>query len=155
MSFDALAEAIFNVNTIYICLAVYVVTYFFRRLAEGVWRILIERGVVVEKSLLGRIWAEVLLPVFPILVGGLMGFMTKTIIWPSITNGTKLGQILYGSVCGLFSAFVYNRIRGWIKSKPSIGSSSKEDDNFLPPLASEPPMLEGTTVEKDKGGTAP
>lgn len=118
MNLDALAEAILNPQFIYICLSVYVVTYFVRRLTEGICKILVDSNKVKNTALALRIWSEILLPILPVLVGGLMGLMAKTFIWPEITNGTRSGRIIYGAVCGLFSAFIYNRIRAWIRSSP-------------------------------------
>jgi len=140
MDLDSLVNAIVSQQFIYICLAVYVVTYFVRRLIEGTWKVLVETGRVRQTTLAFRLWNEVCLPVLTIFVGGLMGLMAKTFVWPELTNGTRSGRIMFGAVCGLFSAFIYNRIRAWIKSNPA----KAEEDNGLPPVATEPPPADET-----------
>jgi Na+-translocating ferredoxin:NAD+ oxidoreductase RnfD subunit len=133
MNLSNFTEELFSSQTIYICLAVYVVTYFIRRILEGTWKILVESGRVKNNHLAYRIWSEILLPIVPILVGGAMGLMAKFIIWPDITNGNVGGRILYGAVCGMFSSFIFSRIRGFLKSAPTRGANEEEDEKVLPP----------------------
>ena len=140
MDINAFASAIFNFQTIYLCLAIYVLTYLIRRLFEGTWKVLVQQGDVKKGALPVRIWAEVVVPVLPIILGGVLSFAAKTFVWPDYAMKTKLARVIYGCICGLFSAFIYNRIRGWLKS----GSTSSAGD------ASEPggltdPVLEGST----------
>jgi len=142
MDINSLAKALFDVHTLYLCLTVYVVTYFVRMLFEGIWRVLDAQGAVKKLSILGRIWSEIVVPVLPILTGGCLGFAAKTFVWPDFAMSTKLARILYGAVCGLFSSFVYNRIRGWIKSKPD-GSQA---DTGLVGATPEPVALAAPTV---------
>lgn len=137
MDINSLASVIFNVQTLYLCLAIYVVTYLIRKLFEGTWQILIQQGGVKKGSLLGRIWAEIVVPVLPILVGGLLSFAAKTFVWPDFAIKTKLARFLYGCICGLFSAFIYNRIRGWLKSKDSDdGGGAAEPAGLAAPATS-------------------
>jgi hypothetical protein len=116
MDINSLASTIFNVQTIYLCLAIYVVTYFVRRLFEGTWRILVQQGEIQKGSVWGRVWGEVVVPVLPIIIGGALSFAAKTFVWPDFAVKTTLARVIYGCICGLFSAFIYNRIRGWLKS---------------------------------------
>lgn len=126
MDLNSLASTIFNVQTIYLCLAIYVVTYLIRRVIEGTWSILIQQGDAKKASLSSRIWGEVIVPILPIIIGGALSFCAKTFVWPDFAVKTKLARILYGCICGLFSAFIYNRIRGWLKS----GRGRDDDDSF-------------------------
>ena len=117
MDINSLAKTIFDIHTLYLCLAVYVLTYFIRMLFEGTWKILVQQGEIKKGSLWGRIWGEIVVPILPIVIGGCLGFAAKTFVWPDFAMKTKLARVLYGAICGLFSSFVYNRIRGWLKSK--------------------------------------
>jgi hypothetical protein len=126
MDINSLAATIFNVQTIYLCLAIYVVTYLVRMLFEGTWGILVQQGEIKKGSVWGRIWGEVLVPILPIIIGGLLSFAAKTFVWPDFAVKTKLARVLYGCICGLFSAFIYNRIRGWLKS----GHGRDDDDGI-------------------------
>jgi hypothetical protein len=141
MDINSLASVIFNVQTIYFCLAIYVVTYLIRRVFEGTFKILVQTGEVKKGSIVGRIWGEILVPVLPILVGGGLSFAAKTFVWPDFTMKTKLARVIYGCICGLFSAFIYNRIRGWLKSKTDItvGDATEPAGLTDPVLGSVPP----------------
>jgi hypothetical protein len=141
MDINSLAKVLFDVHTLYLCLAVYVVTYFVRMLFEGIWKVLDAQGAVKKWSTLGRIWTEVVVPILPILIGGCLGLAAKTFVWPDYAVKTKLARVLYGAVCGLFSSFIYNRIRGWLKSKPD---GSQADSG--PGAAADLPGLTAPTV---------
>jgi hypothetical protein len=142
MDINSLAKTLFDVHTLYLCLAVYVVTYFIRMLFEGIWRVLDSQGDVKKLSTLGRIWSEIIVPVLPILTGGCLGFAAKTFVWPDFAMSTKLARVLYGAICGLFSSFVYNRIRGWLKSKPDGSQADLGGVGAAP----EPVVLAAPTV---------
>lgn len=153
MDINGFASAIFNFQTVYLCLAIYVLSYLTRRLFEGTWKILVQQGEVTKGALPVRIWAEVVVPILPILIGGALSFAAKTFVWPDFAIKTKLARVLYGCICGLFSAFIYNRIRGWLKSgvTPSAGDASEPSgltdpvlDGSVPPgpPTPEPPKAE-------------
>ena len=142
MDINSLAKTLFDVHTLYLCLAVYVVTYFVRMLFEGIWRVLDSQGDVKKLSILGRILNEVIVPVLPIFIGGCLGFAAKTFVWPDFAMSTKLARVLYGAICGLFSSFVYNRIRGWLKSKPDGNQADLDGAGAAP----EPLALTASTV---------
>jgi hypothetical protein len=137
MDINSLASSIFNVQTIYLCLAIYVVTYLIRRVIEGTWSILIQQGDAKKVSVPSRVWDEIIVPILPILIGGGLSFAAKTFVWPDFAIKTKLARFLYGCICGLFSAFIYNRIRGWLKSKTDVSVGE----------ADEPPALKASGVE--------
>jgi hypothetical protein len=145
MDINSLASSIFNVQTIYLCLAIYVVTYLIRRVFEGTWSILIQQGEAKKGSVVGRVWGEIVVPILPILIGGGLSFAAKTFMWPDFAIKTKLARFLYGCICGLFSAFIYNRIRGWLKSK----------SDFAIGEADEPEALKVATIEGPTPPTPP
>ena len=127
MDINSFAKAIFNFQTVYLCLAIYVLTYLSRRLFEGTWKVLVQQGEVKKGALPARIWTEVIVPVLPIILGGALSFAAKTFVWPDYAMKTTLARVIYGCICGLFSAFIYNRIRGWLKSgvTTSAGDASE------------------------------
>jgi hypothetical protein len=139
MDINSLASVIFNVQTVYFCLAIYVVTYLIRRVTEGTWGIIVKREVR-KVSIPNRIWTEIVVPILPILVGGGLSFAAKTFVWPDFSMKTKLARVLYGCICGLFSAFIYNRIRGWLKSKTDITVGDASE-----PTGLTDPVLDGST----------
>lgn len=127
MDINSFAKAIFNFQTVYLCLAIYVLTYLSRRLFEGTWKVLVQQGEVKKGALPARIWTEVIVPVLPIILGGALSFAAKTFVWPDYAMKTTLARVIYGCICGLFSTFIYNRIRGWLKSgvTTSAGDASE------------------------------
>lgn len=127
MNLNAIFETIFSPQTIYICLAIYVVTFAIRKVVEAAW-------LGAKKN---RLWNEAFVPVGPIANGALLGLAAKTFVWPEFAAAVE-ARMMYGAVCGMFSALVYNRIRAWVKSKPSKGSSESEDDKALPAAQDEP-----------------
>jgi hypothetical protein len=140
MDINSLASVIFNVQTIYLCLAIYVLTYLIRRVIEGTWGILVQQGDLKKGSVVARIWSEIVVPVLPILIGGGLSFAAKTFVWPDFAIKTKLARFLYGCICGLFSAFIYNRIRGWLKSKADVSVGEADE-----PAALTAPKIDGPT----------
>lgn len=137
----SLFSVIFNFQTVYLCLAIYVLTYLVRRLFEGIWKVLVQEGALKRGVLLARIWAEIVVPVLPIILGGLLSFAAKTFVWPDFAMKTKLARVVYGSICGLFSAFIYNRIRGWLKSGTTVSAGDASEPGGLTD-----PVLDGSTL---------
>jgi hypothetical protein len=123
MDLDALFQAFFSPQFLFICLAVYVATYVVRLAIRAIWK----------GSSTHRIWSELGVPLLPVVLGGLLGLAAKTFVWPDLASKTALGRIMYGAICGMFSAFVYGRVRGWLKSKP--GADPKMDDQLLPAIS--------------------
>lgn len=131
---DEVLETFVTPATIFVCLAAYVLTYFVRTLVQGLFP-------QVKKS---HYWAELFLPLGPIVNGALLGFMAKSIMWPDMFNRTTLGRCMYGAICGLFSAFLYARVRSWLASK-----SSRKDAKALPPEPQEVGGPEGGSGETE------
>jgi hypothetical protein len=106
--------------TIFVCLVAYVMTYVVRTLVQGLWP-------AVRAN---RHYNEVFLPLGPIVNGALLGLMVKTFMWPDMFNKTVASRMMYGAVCGMFSAFLYSRVRSWLASK-----GTEMDLKVLPPPA--------------------
>lgn len=115
MELDEVAKAFLNAQTVLICLAIYLMTYVIRKIVEGFW--------VGAKA--NRLWREVWLPIGPIVNGGLIGLMAKTFVWPEIVGTSLSGRIMYGAICGVFSALLYSRVRSFISSKTPLPSKKK------------------------------
>lgn len=91
-----------NWQTILICLGCYLITYMIRTVVESIW-------ISIKGN---RFWNEIFLPLGPIVNGGLMALA----IYPAPLTNSLLAKILYGGVCGLFSGYVYSRVRSWVSS---------------------------------------
>lgn len=123
MDLDALFQAFFSPQFLFICLGIFALTYVLRVVVQGLWK-------GAKKN---HYWNELVLPLSPIITGGLLGLAAKTFVWPDIASKTMLGRVLYGAVAGLLSAFVYGRVRSFLKAKTSLGSDPKQDEQLLPP----------------------
>lgn len=106
MNLDAVFNAFVNPQTILLCLGVWVAVYVIRTVMEALWK-------GATKSLL---WAELFVPLAPILLGGGLGFLMKTFMWPEFVGTSVIGRCVYGSICGIFSSLVYGRIRSFISA---------------------------------------
>jgi len=135
MDLNKVFEAFVTPQTVVVCLAVYLLTFVIRKIAEGVWK-------GAKES---RLWREVWLPIGPIANGAFVGAVAKTFVWPSIVGTSLSGRIMYGAICGVFSGFLYNRIRAWLQSAPAKvavpvkGATPAPVETGLPPAASDPP----------------
>lgn len=141
MDLDKIFEAFVNPQTVTVCLAVYLMTFVVRKVIEGVW----------QKSKDSRLWREVWLPIGPIANGAFVGAVAKTFVWPAIVGTSLSGRIMYGAICGVFSGFLYNRIRSWLQSSPAkVGGKvvpvATGGGDGLPPAASDPPPADDTTA---------
>jgi hypothetical protein len=63
-----------------------------------------------------KIWSELLLPILPVLIGGLYAFLFKTYPYP---NGlvSATGRVSFGLVAGLMSGLLYRVIKSLLFSK--------------------------------------
>lgn len=142
---DEVFQTFFSAQTIFLCLGIYVITFVMRKVIET-WK---------PKVRFNRWWREIFVPIGPIVNGALLGLM-KNIAWPDMLGESLGGRMLYGAICGLFSAFIYNRIRAWMKSKtdPSAVAAPAAEDNSnegLPMIESLPPMSDETKSDEPKG----
>lgn len=132
---DDVIQMFFSAQTVLLCLGVYMVTFVVRRVCETVW----------PKIKFNRYWREIFVPIGPIVNGGLLALVMKTWVFPDVVGESVSGRVVYGAVCGLFSAFMYNRIRAWLKSKTGGGEATADDAassdpvmDSLPPMSEEP-----------------
>lgn len=114
---DEIFSTFVNPATIFLCMAVYVTTYALRTLIEALWK-------GAKKNLY---WVEIGLPLGALGVGAGLGVVTKMFVWPDLVHDSLVGRMMYGAICGLFSTFLYNRVRSWISAK------ADGDTSGLPP----------------------
>lgn len=131
MDLDKIFEAFINAQTVILCLGIYLMTYMIRKVVEGFWKGAKEN----------RIWREVWLPIGPIVNGGALGVFAKQFVWPTAIGTSMSGRIMYGAICGVFSALLYSRIRSWLQSAPAKkgGKPLGPAGPAILPGASEPP----------------
>jgi len=131
---ETIVSVFLSPQTVLVCLAIYVMTYVIRRIVETTWK----------EAATNRYWRELAVPLGPIVNGVFIGLVASKFVWPEMIGSSLSGRIMYGAVCGLFSAHLYNRIRAWTKAKQAAKASGKPDSMPPPTIESLPPMAEET-----------
>lgn len=71
------------------------------------------------KSKKYKIWSDLILPILPVLIGGLGGFIIKNYPYPSGLASIS-GRIAFGLVAGLMSGLLYRVIKSLLFSKITV-----------------------------------
>jgi hypothetical protein len=98
-------EVFANYQTILMALGIYIFTYVVRAIVQYSWK-----GWKTS-----RFYTELVLHIFPILVGGVIGWSAKKFPWPMPIAESASARIMYGAVLGMFCGLVYNRVRAWFQ----------------------------------------
>ncbi len=77
-----------------------------------------------------KIWHDLILPILPVLLGGLFGFLFKTYPYPNQLSSSS-SRVIFGLVAGLMSGLLYRVIKSLLFSKITVEpeSSEKPDTN--------------------------
>lgn len=150
MNLDAVLAAFVNPQTIILCLGVWIITYSIRTIVEALWRG--AKGNII--------WEEIFVPLGAIGNGAIFGAVLKTFVWPDVVGHSLSGRMMYGAICGVFSGFVYGRIRSWVgavggnaaatalKVAPAPAPTPLPEPTPLPPAPEEAPPLGGRGDDK-------
>lgn len=91
---------------------------------------------VVYASKVAEWWNEVILPVTPVILGGVIaGFAEKT-FWPAYAN-TRLGGVFFGMIVGGFASFFYKVARKAFISATGVDPGPGPADDDTPDVAVE------------------
>lgn len=115
---DQMLSTLFSLQFLLFCLGLAAVIFVVRRFVEY---------FVKTKSFL-KLWHELILPVFPVMLGGLTGLLAKMYPYPEGIESAS-GRVLFGLVAGLLSGLVYRVIKSLLKAKITFGDSN--DDTFV------------------------
>lgn len=109
-------------NLLILSLGIYALMYCVRRIVETLWK----------SAPTNRYWRDLALPVIPIAIGVLIGWIAVQYPWPETLTSLS-ARLMLGGVCGLASSFVYGRFKAWLKSAKSIVPGAEEPkDETLP-----------------------
>ena len=103
-------------------LAIAALIFVIRKLAEF---LLLDWFKVSQKSKILKLWNDLMLPILPVLVGGLCGFLFKTYPYPNQLSSNG-GRIIFVLVAGLMSGLLYRVIKSLLFSKITIEPEEKE-----------------------------
>ncbi len=110
--------ALITWETIIFCLSLFALVFLVRKLCEGFW----------SSLLTNRFWNEGFLSVATILFGILLAIVPATsLFFPEVIAGSTFDRCIFASVSGLFSSFIYNRVKNWIKTGKDTPDQNKTD----------------------------
>jgi hypothetical protein len=73
------------------------------------------------------------LPLMAIVLGMILGACAKMFPWPLAIGASFVGRALYGAICGLFSTFLYSRIKVFLKKDAGTTTDTADTDPIPPP----------------------
>lgn len=78
-----------------------------------------------KKSKLLKLWNNLFLPILPVLLGALSGFLVKTYPYPNGLSTTG-GRVVFGLVAGLMSGLLYRVIKSLLFQKVTVEPDSEK-----------------------------
>ena len=122
MDLDKMFEVIVSWQTMFICLGTFLFVFAIRRVLET---------ALGDKLKGNKWWNEVALPLSPIVVGAIIGVLAKSFPWPVVVGDNIWARVMYGSICGLSSGWVYSRFRSIMKTWSGTTDNGSE---ITPPV---------------------
>jgi hypothetical protein len=115
---DALLAVFISWQFLFFCLGIAALTFVFRKLLEF--------AILDNPSMPGtcnsRIWRELILPITPVLFGGLAAYLAKQYPYPAGLVNSSYGRISFGLVAGLLSGLVYRVVVALLRAKITLSS---------------------------------
>lgn len=116
-------ELLTRPGTYVLGVAVYVSTFFVRRIVETTWPLLKKNAdanssrttYLTQKA---RWWNEVVLYAIPVVLGVLSGLIQSEFLFSTI--GDKGGRFAFGALVGWFCSFLYKCLAKVLKSKTGV-----------------------------------
>lgn len=125
--------SIFSVQTLFLALAIGVLTQMIKNAAEARWSTLSPN----------KNWGKVWVPTISTFLG--MALSIGTAIVPGfLTSGTLQDKILFGTVAGWFSSYIFRAANGLLKKELPV------DDSIAPDAIPAPPKVPTITENKDQ-----
>ena len=115
---DELLRIFLSWQFIFFCLGLAGIGFVFRRLVEY----FILDNPKIPASRQSTIWRAFILPVTPVILGGLAGYFAKNYPYPEGLAESQYGRVSFGLVAGLLSGLVYRVIKELLRSKMSQGN---------------------------------
>jgi len=112
---DQIVQQLLSTGTVILACAVFIATFFVRRIVETAVPKLAkkadenEKGATYETAF-ARWWNQVILYAIPVVFGGLVGIMNIPYVFGEEIT-TMPGRCLYGAVVGWFASFFYKLLR--------------------------------------------
>lgn len=108
---EQIFQNLFTWQLILFCLGIAAITYVIRYIVEY---ILDKPQVPASKQ--SKIWRDLFLPIIPVIIGALVGYLISSYPYPEgISSGGA--RVMFGLVAGLFSELVYRVVKGLFKEQ--------------------------------------
>lgn len=109
-------------GTYVLAIAVFVLTFFTRKVVELVWPSLKKQSDanslnITYLTTMSRWWNEVILYALPVVYGALSAVLRSVFIFDGIDGGAK---VMYGCGVGWFSGFLYKALKKVVASKVGL-----------------------------------
>jgi hypothetical protein len=139
---------LFSTSFLVFALVVALASSIIRNVAEAIFRKL--KIVIPDKyeGMLGDIWGEWILPVLPMIIGGLFAFIFTGYPFPAEFAATATARVFIGIVAGMISSTVYRFTKYHVKKYVPESVKSKFSLLKKPGILDEVPEEEETTVEE-------
>lgn len=114
-----------SLTIIVFCLVLFFTAWVFRKGLELTFPKLVAKGTKLHK-----VWREFILPLVPVLFGGLAGGLFSTYPYPELFAST-ISHIFFGMFCGLISGLTYRLVKQNLLKNVSDKDKEEDDINYL------------------------
>ncbi len=112
---DSAIQILLSWQFLILCLGIAAVTFVFRKVFEFF--------VFKYVKVIQKFWSEVIVPILPVVIGGLVAGFVKQYPYPEdISSGS--GRMFFGLIAGMFSGLVYRIAKSYLSK---IGSQTKDN----------------------------
>lgn len=114
-------SALLSYQFILLCLAISAIVFVFRTIVDYLLK-------ATNKT--STLWEDAVLPISPILLGGLVGWLMTSFPYPDNLT-SKDSRIIFGLVAGSLSGLVYRMIKATVirKIADAVGNANKDKDS--------------------------
>jgi len=125
-------QSIFSIQTVFLALAVGVLTQMVKNIVEAKWP-----NLPANKN-----WGKVFIPSISLGIG--MALSAGTSVIPGfLANAVLQDKIIYGIISGFFSSYVFRAANAFLKKEVP-------DESINPPAIPAPPKVPSFPTDKDK-----
>lgn len=117
---DTVFKAIISWQFILFCLGIAAITFVFKKGVE----FFVLDNPKMPGTRTSKFWRDLILPIFPIVSGSLVGLFAPQYPFPEYLHATS-GRVIFGLVAGMLSSTIYRMMTAFLKSK--LGVSDVED----------------------------
>lgn len=128
---DNVVSLLLSQGTITLAVAVFVLTFFVRRICEMQWPGLKMAAGENDPAKsyptkMSEWWNKVILYAIPVVIGALIALFRIPFVFPEDTFETTGGRVVFGVLVGWFSSYLYKIIKAAIGKKAGVTLSDME-----------------------------